>query len=254
MRIAVVDPPSYTPPYDHALACALSKRGHAVDLVASPFVHGEPPEPNGYRRHEIFFAASGRILRRRPRSRLRVVAKALDYGPSAARLVRRIDRIDPEVVHVQWLVRPRYDRPWLERVRRGRKAVFTAHDVPALSPEFVRTRVTLFDRVVVHSHRAVDDLAGLGVDRGRLVRIPHPVFEPPAGHAIGSPTGTTLVVFGLIRPYKGIDVLVRALALVAERVPAVRLVVAGDAVTPVEPLQRVAGEVGAAERIEWRLG
>ena len=44
--------------------------------------------------------------------------------------------------------------------------------------------------------------------------------------------------------------LVRALA----HIPDARLVVAGDPLDPVEPLQELARELGVDERIEWRLG
>ena len=37
MRIALVDPLAYTPPYDHALANALAEEGHAVTLLTSRF-------------------------------------------------------------------------------------------------------------------------------------------------------------------------------------------------------------------------
>ena len=32
MKIALLDPPSFTAPYDHALAVALARRGHDVTL------------------------------------------------------------------------------------------------------------------------------------------------------------------------------------------------------------------------------
>ena len=41
MRVALVDPLAYTPPYDHHLAAALARRGHDVTLLTSEFLHGE---------------------------------------------------------------------------------------------------------------------------------------------------------------------------------------------------------------------
>src|SRR5262249_3417910 len=61
---------------------------------------------------------------------------------------------------------------------------------------------------------------------------------------------STLLFFGLLRTYKGIDVLVRALP----EIPGARLVVAGDPLDPVEPLQELARGLGVDSRIEWRLG
>ena len=103
-------------------------------------------------------------------------------------------------------------------------------------------------RVIVQSERAIEQLAEAGVAREKLVRIQHPVFE--SGVPAAPPSGRTILFFGLIREYKGLDVLLRALA----DVPDARLVVAGDPLDPVEPLQRLAAGLGVADRVEWRLG
>ena len=95
MRIALLDPPSFTVPYDHALASALARRGHDVTLLTAPFTHGDVPEPEGYRREEIFLPVSSRLVRRAPRSRARLVLKGLEYVPSAARLLRRVQSARP---------------------------------------------------------------------------------------------------------------------------------------------------------------
>ena len=245
MRIAVVDPLSYTPPYDDGLAAALARLGHDVTLLAGPFLHGSVPEPVGYLREEIFLPVSGRLFRPAPRSRLRLLLKGVEYLPSARRLLARLDTLQPDIVHVQWLPRPELDRRWVRRLRAP--SVFTAHDV---LPRRERARaawpglLNWFGRVVVHSEAGVRQLADLGVE---AVRIPHPVFDleplPP-------PSGKTLLFFGLIRDYKGLDVLVQALA----DVPEATLVVAGDPVDSVGPARALAGELGLGERIEWRLG
>lgn len=258
MRVSLADPVSYTLPYDQSLAEALARRGHEVDLLCASFTHGSLAPPDGFRRHEVFFTLSGRMLRRAPRSRLRVLVKGLEYAPSVHRLQRKVASIDPDVLHVQWLGIPRYDLRWLEAAARERPVVFTAHEV---LPRRTEGKVELWrrvfatvDRVVVHSEQAVDRLADLGVDRARVVLIRHPVFAPPAGRVIGPPRGTTLLFFGLIRASKGLDLLLRALPAIAEKVPNVRLVVAGDPIEPVESLQQLATDLGVAERVEWRLG
>jgi glycosyltransferase involved in cell wall biosynthesis len=249
MRVVLLDPPSFTAPYDHALASALARRGHDVTLLTSPFTHGEAPEPDGYRREEVFLPVSSRLVRRAPRSKLRVPLKGAEYVPSAARLLRRTSALDPDVAHVQWLAIPRYDLHWLRRLRRP--AVLTAHDVLPRRPKNARAwgeALALVDRVVVQSQRALEQLAELGVERARLVRIQHPVFESCV--EAEAPTGATLLFFGLIREYKGLDVLLRAL----RQLPCARLVVAGDPLDPIEPLRGLAAELGVADRVEWRLG
>src|SRR2546423_4861645 len=237
MRIALVDPLAYTPPYDDALARALAAEGHGVTLMTSPYPHGKAPAAEGYTREELFTPVSSRLFRRSP---LRLPAKGLEYAPSVARLVRRIGKLDPDVVHVQWLPRPEHDLRWLRRIADDRPVVLTAHDVlprrrraAPVWPDVLETA----ERVVVHSERAVEQLVELGLGRERIARIPHPVF--PA-EPLPPPEGRTLLFFGLIREYKGLDVLLQALPEVKNA----RLVVAGD---PVDPVPRANGNV------DWRL-
>jgi glycosyltransferase involved in cell wall biosynthesis len=153
------------------------------------------------------------------------------------------------VAHVQWLGIPRYDIHWLRRLRAP--VVLTAHDVlPRRERNAAawREALALAARVIVQSERAIEQLAVAGVPREKLVRIQHPVFE--RGAETAPPSGRTILFFGLIREYKGLDVLLRALAEVSDA----RLVVAGDPLDPVEPLQRLAAGLGVADRVEWRLG
>jgi glycosyltransferase involved in cell wall biosynthesis len=251
VRIALVDPSNYTLPYDHHLASALARRGHDVELLAAPFPFGSPPEPDGYLRSELFFVRSGPLLRRSPRSPLRFAAKGIEYLPSARRLLRRVDELDPDVVHVQWLPYPALDRRWLRALARKGPVVFTAHDVlPQRSEDRVELWRDVFataNRTVVHSEAARERLVALGIEPGKLAVVPHAVF--PARGAVGPPAGRSLLFFGLIRRSKGLDLLLRALP----HVPGARLVVAGDALEPAEPYRELAGQLGVADRIEWRL-
>src|SRR5205823_6508623 len=205
MRIAIVDPLSYTPPYDDGLAAALARRGHDVTLLAGPFLHGAVPEPVGYVREEVFLPMTGRLFRPHPRARLRLLLKGVEYLPSARRLLGRLEALAPDLVHVQWLPRPELDRRWVRRLRAP--SVLTAHDVV---PRRARARAVWpgllgwFGRVIVHSERAVEQLAEFGVEARR---IPHPVFE--ARREVSPPSGRTLLFFGLLREYKGLGELVR---------------------------------------------
>jgi glycosyltransferase involved in cell wall biosynthesis len=257
MRVAQVDPLAFTPPYDDGLCAALARRGHEVNLLTSRFLHGPTPAPRGYAREEVFLPLSGRLFASRPRSPLRIPLKAAEYGPSAWRALRRVRALRPDVVHLQWLPLPRLDRRWLGRLAADVPTVFTAHDVlPRRTADQVDMWLEIFRtvaRVVVHSERSCDSLVGLGVEPERIAVIDHPVFDDPGGPAPAAPNGTTLLFFGLIREYKGLDVLLRALPGIAQRVPDARLVVAGDPIEPVEPLQTLAAELGVAERVEWRL-
>ena len=118
MRVTVVDPPAYTPPYDHALCAALAGRGLDVELVTSHFRYGGVPPPQGYRRTEGFYRVRRRQRRREGRCSTR---------STCPRLARRLRRAPRGVVHFQWLPIPALDRLLVRAF--PRPLVLTAHDV-----------------------------------------------------------------------------------------------------------------------------
>jgi glycosyltransferase involved in cell wall biosynthesis len=251
MRVTVVDPPAYTPPYDHALCAALARRGHEVELVTSRFRFGAVPPPSGYLRTESFY-------RVRPGS---AAAKALQHPPDMARLALKLRRRPRGVTHFQWLPIPALDRVLMRLF--PHPVVVTAHDV--LPREVrrgagagARSVLRSVDAVVVHSQAGRARLvAEVGVPADRVHVIPHGAFthlagsdpESPAPAALENLDGRRVVLFfGLVRPYKGVDLLVEAFAGTPE--DAVLLVV-GMPRTPIEPLQRRARELGIAERVRF---
>ena len=229
VRVVLVDPPAYTPYYDHDLAAALATAGADVELVTSRFRFADLPPPNGYRRNELFYPLSSRAFRR---SRLRVPLKALEHPFGMLRLSRR----PADVVHVQWLSSPQLDERLL---RLHTPSVFTAHD---LLPRRTASKLDLwgrllrrFDRVVVHSEHGRERLAELGVE-ARVIPLPI-----TAADVERRDDGRTLLFAGVIRPYKGLP---DALEVV-RRIEDARLLVAGD---PSEPVD------AHGDRVEWRLG
>src|SRR4051794_36185334 len=117
MRVTVVDPPAYTPPYDHALCTALAARGHEVELATAAFRYADVPQPEGYRRTECFYRRAGAGS----------AAKALSHPLDMLRLGRRLARGPAALVHFQWLPLPVVDRAVLHAF--PRPWVLTAHDV-----------------------------------------------------------------------------------------------------------------------------
>ena len=60
MRVQLVDPAAYTPPYDHALAGALVRAGADVELITCRFPYGPVPRQEGYEVEEAFYRRSSR--------------------------------------------------------------------------------------------------------------------------------------------------------------------------------------------------
>ncbi len=234
VRVAIVDPAGFTVPYDHHLARALGACGAAVELVTSRFRFGAAPEPEGYERRELFYPVSSRAF---GRSRLRLPLKATEHLAGLARL----RRVEHDVLHVQWAPLPELD---VRLMPSGRRAVFTAHDIlprrTADRPELWRRLYGRYARVVCHSERGRDRLVHeLELPERRVAVIPHPVFP---GTVRREDDARTLLLFGLIRPYKQVEH-----AIELSRRLGVRLVVAGDPLYDIGDLRSVPG-------VEWRLG
>lgn len=213
IRVDLVDPSAFTPPYDHALACALARAGAHVRLVTSRFVHGEAPAPDGYERIEHFY----RHARGAPGSRLRAATKLAAQTTDMMRLRHAVHQAD--VVHLQWLAVPQIDREILPT----RPLVFTAHDVLPREPRPGQLRahrrlLNQMEAIIVHSEYGRRTLVeGTGIDADKVRVIPHGAFtyltelpEHPLPDELPDPGVPVALCFGLLRPYKGIEVLLEA--------------------------------------------
>jgi glycosyltransferase involved in cell wall biosynthesis len=217
VRVHVVDPPAYTPPYDRALCAALAAAGAEVELVTSRFAYGDVPPADGYRVREAFYGLGGRRLA--PGGRARRAARLLQHVPDMLRYRRAASAAD--VVHFQWLTVQHVDARLLPTQR---PVVLTAHDVLPREPRPGQRAAQrrLYDRVdavVAHSAHGRERLvAQAGVDAAKVRVIPHGpldhlarVADPPALAAeLAAVEGPVVLLFGLMRPYKGIDVAIEA--------------------------------------------
>ena len=222
MRVHVIDPSAYTPPYDHALCRALGAAGADVELYTSRFAHGPVAAPEGYVRRETFYRAAAHV----GDARARRAVKLAEHVPDML-CYRRAARA-AEVVHFQWLPVQHLDGHLLPARRASdgsrRPLVLSAHDILPREAgrgrrEAQRRLYERFDAVVVHSeHGRARLTAELGVDPARVHVIPHGVLEHLAAGDRSQKPGPppfqsdapVVLCFGLMRPYKGIDLLLEA--------------------------------------------
>jgi glycosyltransferase involved in cell wall biosynthesis len=219
MRVHIVDPSAYTPPYDHALSAALAAAGAHVELYMSRFAYGPVAPAAGYERHELFYRAATRLP---PGTRARMPLKLVEHVPDMLRYRRAARAAD--VVHFQWLPVQHIDGLLLPSRRSAagsrRPRVLTAHDVLPREPRpgqraAQRRLYERFDALVVHSDHGRERLTHeLGIDSARVHVIRHGAFAHLAAAPPQPPPFQTdkpvVLCFGLMRPYKGIDVLLEA--------------------------------------------
>ena len=226
MHVKIVDPSAFSAPYDRCLCAALARKGADVDLVTSRFLYGPVPPQDGFRVNEAFYRRSARRGLDAPARR------AFKLGEHFADMLRyRRQATDADIVHYQWLTMPGIDwallpRPALRDVRAGRPPrppqVFTFHERPARGRFGIareRRVLSRMDAVVVHSEHAARRVRDeLGFDPGRIAMIPHGAFdyltrlpeEIPLSPELAEVEGPVVLCFGLIRPHKGVEVLLEA--------------------------------------------
>jgi glycosyltransferase involved in cell wall biosynthesis len=254
MRVQLVDPSAFTPPYDRALAAALARAGAEVELATARFLYGPVPAAEGYRVEERFYRRSARRGLEAP---ARVPFKLAEH---LGDMLRFRSEAAADVVHYQWLTVPRLD---VHLLPPARPRVMTAHYIlpPRPSRRQLASARAVFgrmDAVVAHSEHGAARLRGeVGLDHSRVRVVPHGAFdyltrlpeEKPLPEELAGAEGPVVLSFGLLRPYKGIETLLEAFA----RVEGAELWIVGNPRMEVEPLRRLAAGAGGRARFVTRF-
>lgn len=254
MRVQLVDPSAFTPPYDRALAAALARQGAEVELLTTRFLYGPVPPAEGYRVDERFYRRSAQ---RGLDATARLPFKLAEHLGDMLRFRRQPPA---DVVHYQWLTVPLLDARLLPPTR---PRVMTAHYIlpPRPSRRQLAAARTVFgrmDAVVAHSEHGASRLREeVGLDPARVRAIPHGAFDyltrlpedKPLPAELAGAEGPVILSFGLLRPYKGLETLLEAF----RQVKGAELWIVGNPRMEVEPLRRLAAEAAGRVRFVTRF-
>jgi len=259
MRIAMIDPADFSPPYDEALVGGLRGLGHDAVLFGAV---GGPTSGSEFRRPTFY-----RLLANRPAfpPKLAQIAKGLHHGVDMLRLVADLGRLRPDIIHFQWAPLPLADRMFLASLRRHAPVVLTMHDsqpyngaIGGLMAFGVDGLARTADAVIVHTGQARHHLIERGVAPDSVHIVPHGLLHAPVASnqpaAIGTRRCLQLLQFGKLRPYKGVDVLLEALALLPPEVRSrLRVHVCGKPYMPTEPLIRFVRQADLEDVVTFRF-
>ncbi|SON58003.1 Glycosyltransferase KanE [Hartmannibacter diazotrophicus] len=263
--VLLADPSRFTAPYDAGLAEGLLANGAKVVFAVRPLRKGEAEElppgtasPMFYRR----FDQPGRLP-----GKLQKIAKALSHVAGLARLMATARRLDADVVHFQWAVIPIFDVVAMWLLKRSRPVVMTVHDTVPFNGEKISLfqnlgfdmPIRLADKVIVHTAQAKQALLDRGLPGGKITIIPHGPLAMKAEVATPRVRKDTdpvvLTLFGQLKPYKGVDLLVEAVAKVADRLRGrAKIVVAGAAHMDLGPIEEAIAAKGLGDIIDLRIG
>ena len=246
MQIWQIDPASLTPYYDLALCEALADARHQVRYVTSRYLYDAAlnyPQNVTLDIH-YFQPLENSLLLHMPLSRKAL--RGLHYPLAHLKLLAKLRQHRPDVVHMQWSRLPTIDRWLLAAAQRlDLPVVHTIHDVESLfnqewlagALEGIYTRYV--DHFIVHAEE----------NRERFLR--HYPLVPPervdvipmlplitkrednqtrvsARAALGiDPSMFVVMCFGIVKHYKGIDLLIDAIPMVASRNPKIQFWIVG---------------------------
>jgi len=269
MKVLMLNPAFSGGLYTHELCEALGARGCEVELFTGPHYGQVIGAPGGrsYRVRTAFYRFTQLKSYQRDWSRpLWRVARLAGHLWAMARTAVAARRFD--IVHVQFLPLPALDLWWLRWVAKGSCVVYTVHD---LYPHDARSTPTLrrrlgrayraSARLVAHTRFTSEQLVNeFGIPPERIAIIPHGAIVPllrPGDDAAADPPAELqgaepiILLFGQLRPGKGLDVLIRAAALLRDEGVPFRLVAAGESADP-QPYRRLVQDLGLESMVHLR--
>lgn len=264
MDVLLLDPSLFTPAYDAGLSVGLRAAGVRPRWMVRPLRSGEAAELEPDESEPMFYRRVEQIPT--AQRRRRAIAKGVSHVSGLATLLREVRERRPSVVHMQWAVLPLIDTMALRLVRRRCPVVMTVHDTVPFNGEkisFLQNTgfdlpVRAADRVIVHTQAARDNLIRRGVEAARIHVVPHgPLQLRATARPVQTPRDPrwTIVLFGQLKPYKGLDLLVEALGrLGSEERASARVIVAGAAQMDMEPIRTRIAALGLGDTVELRLG
>jgi glycosyltransferase involved in cell wall biosynthesis len=239
----------FTGGIDPHYACALGKgiatSGVALDVVGNAEMNSCEMRSFDNVRLLAFYATPrpGQGLFRKLLSCIAVYVRIICYAATSS----------PHVFHILWNYKfPYFDRTLLLLYYKflGKKLVFTAHNVNAAERDGVdsllnrlslRIQYRLVDHIFVHTESMKAQLArSFRIDQRKVTVIPFGVggmvpqtrLTPAEAkqHLRLSESDRTILFFGRIARYKGLDLLVDAFERIAPKDRSFRLIIAGEPV------------------------
>jgi glycosyltransferase involved in cell wall biosynthesis len=267
LSVMVIDASCFSLPYDYGFCNALAENGCDVSLMRSKFLYGDFSLPCSFTVWNHFYNrshASPASASRGPRWKL---MKAGEHVAGMRKLTRRIATLKPDIVHFQWLQLPLLDRVYLSGIKQHSSLILTLHNPTGLhgsrfqqlcQAAGLRGILGQFDAVIVHSESSRQmALTRHHVAPEKLHVVPHGVLEhyrPDVVREDVAEAEMKVLFFGNIEPYKRLDILLRAFALLpASLRTRTELVVAGRPGCDLESFWQLAQVLGISSRVRWDL-
>ncbi len=256
--------------YTYCLADALSAAGADVTVItADQYEFGRPA---GFKVREAFKIRGDGLGPRRP-SHIRQLQKARSFYSGVRRLRRQVEKERPGIVHFQgslpyadWL----FSRQLFASIKKsGGRVVYTAHNILPHERRKLHTLIYRHiylqaDSLIVHAQDNLESLGAIEPGHRPATVIPHgdyAFFSDGAGADKKQARERleihedvkTILFFGAIRSYKGLDTLIEACGLIRGEVDKLRLVIAGNPLESFKKYEELIKNAGLSDQVHLRL-
>ncbi len=265
MNVFLVDPSMFTAPYDFALLEGIAAAGADARLFGrvtrfpGEFAASARYEPFFYRRTEGRLPAAIR--------RLKGPLKAAEHIADMRRFAAACRRERPDVVHFQWTPLPLLDAMILDRISETSATVLTVHDTTPFNGDATSRMQVLhseqcwrkFDHIITHTESGRKSLVARDIPPNRISVIPHGLLQgdrtdEPRAAGSGRDARLGLLFFGQIKPYKGLDTLIDAIArLPPQARERLHVRVCGQPYMDMSPIFAKIEAAGLSQIVELRL-
>ena len=259
MLVSMIDPSLFTIPYDRELMGGLAAAGLRTKLHGRKAGVGDNDTTGIDLDADFYRMTTTRVVAGLP-GPVRLGLKGLDHLVSMVRLKSRLRREPPDIIHFQWLPLPFVDKRLLGGFGRIAPLVLTVHDSNPYNgdPSTVRSHgfsdcLDTFDHLIATTRQGRARLVELGVPDEKVSVVPLGLMEslPPQAPPVQMDGRLTLLMFGKIKHYKGVDVLLEAFAALPPALRAqARIRVIGKAYMPLEPLKELAKSRGVGDSFD----
>jgi glycosyltransferase involved in cell wall biosynthesis len=264
MKIAIVDPSLFTYHHDHMLANALVEQGHDVHLFGRQFRRHESQLVTRYKFRPIFYKYFDTIYKQSVFRPLFIACKGAEHVLGMLKLLLIVRRQRYDAVHFQWLPFPLVDIYIIEIIKKWVNVVVSVHDSSPYngSPTSKLQAVGLFraarksSEIICHTNDARQRLLEHGIfpDKISVIRT-GPLIQCESktnyGHSKGN--AVRLLLFGAIKPYKGLDILIRSLYILKSNGHDVDLLVSGSPCMDLAEVKKYVIDNNIQENITWDL-
>jgi len=237
MKIFIINPISNGGlcQYTYSLCNALYKKGVDFVLLTTKNKNEIDYFPLKFNVKKILYPLTNSIL-----------LKGLYYFLNKHKIKKLIKAEKPAIIHFQWPLSARFDPKFIKILQKGGiKIVYTAHNI--LPHEVLAKHKKIYnriyrtvDKIIVHAEQnKIELIQGFNIPKEKIEVIPHGNFievaklnpeltKFEARQILGLERNAFYILFfGNIRPYRGLDILLKAMVYL-KNIPRIKLIVAGQ--------------------------